>query len=61
MLLAGKSTDGKKSKEPDITIAMFRKGKELTLYQPNMHRVEVEDMKGLERSEERRVGKECPV
>lgn len=46
--LAGKSTDGKKSKEPDITIAMFRKGKELTLYQPNMHRVEVEDMKGLE-------------
>ncbi len=46
--LAGKSTDGKKSKEPDITIAMFKKGKELTLYEPNMHRVEVEDMKGLE-------------
>ena len=46
--LAGKSTDGKKSKEPDITIAMFRKGKELTLYEPNMHRVEVEDTKGLE-------------
>lgn len=46
--LAGKSTDGKKSKEPDITIAMFRKGKELTLYEPNMQRVEVEDTKGLE-------------
>lgn len=46
--LAGRSTDGKKSKEPDITVAMFRHGKELTIYQPNMHRVEVEDLKGLE-------------
>jgi hypothetical protein len=47
-VLAGKSTDGKKSKEPDITIAMYRHGKELTVYEPNMHRVEVEDSKGLE-------------
>jgi hypothetical protein len=46
--LAGRSTDPKKSKEPDITIAMFKKGKELTLYEPNMHRVDVEDRKGLE-------------
>jgi hypothetical protein len=46
--MAGKSTNGKKSKEPDITIAMFRKGKELTVYEPNMHRVDVEDTKGLE-------------
>jgi hypothetical protein len=46
--MVGKSTDGKKSKEPDITVAMFVRGKELTLYEPNMHRVEVEDRKGLE-------------
>jgi hypothetical protein len=46
--LAGKSTDGRKNKEPDITIAMYKGGKNLTIYQPNMHRVEVEDAKGLE-------------
>lgn len=46
--LAGKSTDGRKNKEPDIPIAMFKHGKDLTVYQPNMHRVEVEDVKGLE-------------
>ena len=45
--LAGKSTDGRKNKEPDITVAMF-KGANLTIYQPNMHRVDVEDVKGLE-------------
>lgn len=47
-VLAGKSTDGKKSKEPDIIVAMFQGGKNLTIYQPNMHRVDVEDTKGLE-------------
>ena len=47
-LLVGKSTDGKRNKEPDITIAMFRQSKELTVYQSNMQRVEVEDSKGLE-------------
>ena len=46
--LDGKSTDGRKSKEPDITVAMYKGGKNLTIYQPNMHRVEVEDVKGLE-------------
>lgn len=46
--LSGKSTEGKKSKEPDITVAMFQHGKELTIYEPNMARVEVEDRKGLE-------------
>jgi hypothetical protein len=46
--LVGKSTDGRKNKEPDITVAMYKGGKDLTLYQPNMHRVEVEDTKGLE-------------
>ncbi|CZS98892.1 hypothetical protein WAI453_008499 [Rhynchosporium graminicola] len=45
--LAGKSTDGRKNKEPDIVVAMF-KGGNLTIYQPNMHRVDVEDVKGLE-------------
>ncbi|KAG4432667.1 hypothetical protein IFR05_011845 [Cadophora sp. M221] len=45
--LAGKSTDGRKNKEPDITVAMFKSGN-LTIYQPNMHRVDVEDVKGLE-------------
>lgn len=41
---------GKKSKEPDITIAMCRVGKEsaVTVYEPNLRRVEVEDRKGLE-------------
>lgn len=46
--LAGKSSDSRKHKEPDIPIAMFKSGKNLTLYQPNMHRVDVEDFKGLE-------------
>lgn len=50
--LAGKMTaDGKKNKEPDIIVAMYKSGKDqnsLTLYEPNMHRVDVEDVKGLE-------------
>ncbi|TVY20952.1 hypothetical protein LARI1_G001405 [Lachnellula arida] len=49
--LSGKTTDGRKSKEPDIPVAMYNSGKEqnnLTIYQPNMHRVDVEDAKGLE-------------
>ena len=50
--LSGKSTnpDGskKKNKEPDITIAIFKALKEVTLYEPNLQRVEIEDMKGLE-------------
>ena len=49
---SGKSTnpDGskKKNKEPDITVAIFRSLKEVTLYEPNLQRVEMEDMKGLE-------------
>jgi hypothetical protein len=47
-VLAGKSTDGRKNKEPDITVAMFKGGKNLTIYEPNLHRVDVEDVKGLE-------------
>ena len=50
--LSGKSTnpDGskKKNKEPDITISLFKHFKELTIYEPNLSRVEVEDPKGLE-------------
>jgi hypothetical protein len=46
--LSGKSTEGRRNKEPDITVAMFKGGKNLTLYEPNMHRVDVEDVKGLE-------------
>jgi hypothetical protein len=49
--LSGKTTDGRKNKEPDITVAMYKSGREqnnLTIYEPNMHRVDVEDVKGLE-------------
>ena len=50
--LSGKSTnaDGskRKNKEPDITIALFKHLKEITLYEPNLNRVDMEDSKGLE-------------
>jgi hypothetical protein len=50
--LSGKTTnpDGskRKNKEPDITIAIFKQQGELTLYEPNLYRVEMEDPKGLE-------------
>lgn len=51
--MTGRSVQGRKSKEPDITIAMFRCGgrageQSLTIYEPNLQRVEVEDRKGLE-------------
>ncbi|KAJ9165537.1 Protein transport protein SEC31 [Coniochaeta hoffmannii] len=49
--LVGKNLGGgKKSKEPDITVALFKAGKEsaVTIYEPNLQRVEVEDRKGLE-------------
>ncbi|MCJ1351363.1 MAG: hypothetical protein MMC33_001347 [Icmadophila ericetorum] len=50
--LSGKSTkpDGskKKNKEPDIAICFFRHLREITIYEPNLYRVEMEDLKGLE-------------
>lgn len=50
--LLGKTVnaDGSKrrNKEPDITVAIFRALKEITLYEPNLQRVEMEDLKGLE-------------
>ena len=38
----------KKNKEGDITVALFRALKEVTLYESNFSRVEIEDIKGLE-------------
>jgi hypothetical protein len=49
--MSGKSTDieGKaKHRDPDITVSIFQGLKELTLYEPNLQRVDVEDLKGLE-------------
>ena len=49
--MSGKTVGGKKSKEPDITIALFKATKEggsVAIYEPNMNRVDVEDRKGLE-------------
>ncbi|KAF5659854.1 hypothetical protein FHETE_9244 [Fusarium heterosporum] len=48
--MTGRSVGGKKSKEPDITVAFFRAKHDsiLTIYEPNMARVEVEDRRGLE-------------
>ncbi|KAK2871845.1 hypothetical protein FQN49_002770 [Arthroderma sp. PD_2] len=40
--------NSKKSREPDITIAIFSALREITLYEPNLYRVEMEDYKGLE-------------
>ena len=50
--LSGKSKnpDGskKKHKEPDIPLAFFRNMRELTVYEPNLQRIDVEDSKGFE-------------
>ncbi|KAI4158040.1 MAG: hypothetical protein LQ342_007803 [Letrouitia transgressa] len=50
--LSGKSTnpDGskRKNREPDITLSIFKHLKEITMYEPNLSRVEMEDPKGLE-------------
>jgi hypothetical protein len=49
--MVGRNVGGRKSKEPDITVALFKQGKNesaVTIYEPNMRRVEVEDQKGLE-------------
>jgi hypothetical protein len=48
--MTGTRLGARKNKEPDITVALFKAAREstLTVYQPNLHRVEVEDRKGLE-------------
>ena len=51
-MLSGKSSepDGskRKNREPDITISIFKYLRDITLYEPNLYRVEMEDSKGLE-------------
>lgn len=46
----GKSLGKHKSKEPDITVALFKMSREtaITVYEPNLQRVEMEDRKGLD-------------
>ncbi|KAM0250308.1 hypothetical protein ACHAP5_002369 [Fusarium lateritium] len=48
--MTGRNVGGKKSKEPDITVAFFRAKHDsiMTIYEPNMARVEIEDRRGLE-------------
>ncbi|KAI1374599.1 hypothetical protein F4677DRAFT_425539 [Hypoxylon crocopeplum] len=48
--MTGTSVGGRKSKDPDITIALYKHGKEssVTIYEPNLQRVDIEDRKGLE-------------
>jgi len=50
--LTGKSTDTnikkKGGKEPDIMIAILSNYRDLTLYESNFHRIDMEDYKGLE-------------
>ncbi|KAI4741326.1 hypothetical protein E4T45_15015, partial [Aureobasidium sp. EXF-8846] len=49
--MTGKSTDEvvkKKHRDPDIIVGLFRSLRELTVYEPNLYRVELEDPKGLE-------------
>ncbi|EMD00131.1 hypothetical protein BAUCODRAFT_21786 [Baudoinia panamericana UAMH 10762] len=50
--MTGKSTDVHEKKrsrrDPDIAIALWRSLRELTVYEPNLGRVDMEDPKGLE-------------
>ena len=50
--LSDKSTnpDGskRKNREPDITVAIFKNYKEVTIYEPNLSRIDIEDPKGFE-------------
>ncbi|KAI1840875.1 hypothetical protein JX265_009770 [Neoarthrinium moseri] len=48
--MTGTALGKQKNKDPDITVAMFRQGRNpgLTIYEPNLNRVEVEDRKGFE-------------
>jgi hypothetical protein len=50
--LTGKSTDTNKKKkggkEPDIAVALLSGYRDLLIYESNLHRVEMEDYKGLE-------------
>ena len=50
--MTGKSTDNTKKKnsrkDPDIAVALWRNMRELTIYEPNLSRMDMEDPKGLE-------------
>lgn len=49
--MTGRPTDAasrKKGKDPDIALALFRSLRELTIYESNLTRLELEDAKGLE-------------
>lgn len=50
--MTGRSTDDPKKKnsrkDPDIAIALWRSLRELTIYEPNLSRLDIEDPKGLE-------------
>lgn len=50
--MTGKSTDTevkkKSKKDPDIAVALWRSMRELTIYESNMDRLELEDPKGME-------------
>lgn len=50
--MTGKSSDAlekkKSRRDPDIAIALWRSMRELTIYEPNLQRLELEDPKGLE-------------
>lgn len=48
--MTGRSLGKTKSKDPDITVAMSKQGRNagLTIYEPNLARVDVEDRKGLD-------------
>nr|POF20119.1 hypothetical protein CFP56_71741 [Quercus suber] len=50
--MTGRSTDiaekKKSRRDPDIAIALWRNMRELTIYEPNLQRVDMEDPKGLE-------------
>ncbi|KAI9827281.1 MAG: hypothetical protein M1832_005419 [Thelocarpon impressellum] len=48
---SGKSDRGRRKnggREPDITVALFQRLKDVTIYEPNLSRVDLEDPKGLE-------------
>lgn len=46
----GRSLGKHKSKDPDITVALYKMAREsaITIYEPNLRRVEMEDRKGLD-------------
>ncbi|KAI1404020.1 hypothetical protein F4819DRAFT_449185 [Hypoxylon fuscum] len=48
--MTGTSLGSSKNKDPDITIGLYKNGREpnLTMYEPNLRRVDLEDRKGLE-------------